>query len=82
MTREEINQRMIASVQATLESKLDDLDVLEEINEDDVDEYIWSMNYGTCIAEDYIEENLDDLKNGILESIWDEIDSSDLESPF
>ena len=73
---------MLESVQATLESKLEDLDVLEDINEDDVDEYIWSMDYGNCLVEDYIEENIDDLKNEILKSIWDEIDSSDLESPF
>lgn len=78
MTKQQIKEMMIDIINETLQNR--GSEVLEEINEEKVREFMWSKDFGEEIANDYIEYY--DIVNDYLEEIYEEITIDDLSSPF
>lgn len=80
MTREEIKKLMLKSINATLEEKV--LDIESLICIEDIDEFMWTKDFGEELVEEFLEENKAEFIGEYLEEIYSGIGTEDLKAPF
>lgn len=78
MTKQQIKETMIKIINETLQNRA--IEVLDDIDEETVREFMWEHDFGESIADDYIDRY--DIVNDYLEEIYDEIKIDDLNAPF
>lgn len=81
MRRDEIRERMLRHIQNTLDEAFKD-GIESLISEEDVENFMWEVSYGESLVQQYLEEDLDDIKTSYLEEIFGSIDTSDLSPTF
>lgn len=80
MTRNEIRAKMLARVQQTLDERIEDIENL--ITDDDIEAFMWEISYGESLVDDFIDEEMEDVKKAYLEDVYEEIDASELEANY
>ena len=73
---------MLKAIQDHLEARIDEMEVETLVDGDMIYDFMWEHDFGAEIINNYIEENSNEIAQGILEEIYEEIDSSDLECPW
>lgn len=84
MTRNEIRNWMINRISETLENEFcdDEEIILKHIDEETLNDFMWGKDFGLELAEQYIEENITELADAYLETIYQDISTDDLDSPW
>lgn len=78
MKKQQIKDLMISIINEKLRERKDE--VLEEIDEETVKEFIWSVDYGKELADDYIKSH--NIIVNYLYEIYVTISYDDLDAPF
>lgn len=79
MERNEIRAKMLARVQETLDERLLETRIEDLIDDDDIEEFMWEVSYGEYLVDEFIDEEMHNIKVNYLEDLYGEIDANELE---
>lgn len=79
MRRQEIRAKMLKRVQKTLDERLRETSIEDLIDDDDIEAFMWEVSYGENLVNEFLDEEMHDIKVNYLEDLFDEIDTSELE---
>ena len=82
MTKTEIRNYIITRISDTLAETIEDKSIEERITENHINDFLWNHDFGMDIVDQYLDDHEDEMIEAYLESIYMDIDSDDLDSPF
>lgn len=82
MTKEKIREYMVKRIQDTLEEYVDDHSVTDMIGTDEIDDFLYEHDFGYSMVEEIVTEYMQEMVDGVLESIYESITEDDLSIPF
>lgn len=82
MTRAEIKDWMVAMINDSVDSILEDIDIIGEIDTEEIYDFLWKKDFGKEIIEEAVEAEKDSFIEDYLENVYEEIKSFDIKLPF
>lgn len=80
MKKEEIRTYMLTQIACSLDEAIKEAEerAAEKIDDDDIYDFLWNKSFGLYIYDDYLEELEDNLKDELLEDIYESIDINEI----